>query len=138
MIKIIEKDFLDDKFIISSFTDNISLNEDIKFNKNNIYYFGNYKKEELDKIKKKLIKNKKRLLKAIENNVKFIICGNSIELFNNSFYHNDLNIFTNYYNKRKYLFNKKTKHVSNLENGIEAENFRYKNMFCINNLNKLF
>ena len=33
MIKILEKDLLEDNFIISSFTDNISIDENIYFNK---------------------------------------------------------------------------------------------------------
>lgn len=133
MIKILEKDLLEDNFIISSFTDNISIDENIYFNKKDIYYFGNYKNEELDKIKKKLIKNKKRIINAVEKNVKFIICGNSIELFNNNFKQNELNLYTNYFNKK----DKKIKHISNLKHGINAENFRYKNMICFNNINKL-
>lgn len=133
MIKILEKNMLDDNFIINSFTDNICINEPINFNKNDIYYFGNYKKEEIDKINKKLLRNKKRIINAIENNVKFIICGNSIELFNNKFKHNELNIYTNYYSKK----NKKIKHVFNLNNGINAENFRYKNMICLNDISNL-
>ena len=43
MIKVIEKDFLDDDFIIKPFTKNINLKDNIYFSKDNIYYFGNYK-----------------------------------------------------------------------------------------------
>ena len=35
MIKIIEKEFLDDDFILKNLTGNINLNEKIKFNKKN-------------------------------------------------------------------------------------------------------
>ena len=45
MIKIIEKEFLDDNFIIKPFTSNIKINENIYFKKDDTYYFGNYKKD---------------------------------------------------------------------------------------------
>ena len=37
MIKVLEKDFLNDKFIDNNFTSNIKLNDKLNFNKNNIY-----------------------------------------------------------------------------------------------------
>ena len=45
IVKIIEKDFLDDDFIIKPFASNICINENIYFNKKNTYYFGNYKED---------------------------------------------------------------------------------------------
>lgn len=129
MIKILEKDFLKDNFIIKPFAKNISLSDNIYFSKNNIYYFGNYKEEHLDDIKNKIIKNKKRIIKAIENNVTFIIHGNSIDIFNNSFKHNDINLFTAYNKKRLFNKNKITK-VNNIKIGIDTLNFKYKNLLC--------
>lgn len=129
MIKILEKDFLKDNFIIKPFAENISLKDNIYFSKENIYYFGNYKEEHLNDIKNKIIKNKKRIINAIENNVTFIIHGNSIEIFNNSFKHNDINLFTAYNKKR--LFNKnKIVKIDNIKTGIDTLNFKYKNLLC--------
>ncbi len=148
MIKIIEKELLDDEFIIKPLAKNISLNETIYFSKNDVYYFGNYKKDAIIRIKNKLIKNKKRIIKAIEKNVRFIVSGNSYEIFNNSFKHNGLNLFTSYnpYNfkkkikgikiKEKYK-NNKIKKVSNIKNVIPSENFLYKNLLCIKDNNIL-
>ena len=42
MIKVIEKDLLNDNFINKNLTSNINKDERIYFSKNNIYYFGNY------------------------------------------------------------------------------------------------
>lgn len=129
MIKILEKDFLKDNFIIKAFAENISLKDNIYFSKKNIYYFGNYKEEHLKDIKNKITKNKKRIINAIENNVTFIIHGNSIEIFNNSFKHNDINLFTAYNKKR--LFNKnKIVKINNIKTGIDTLNFKYKNLLC--------
>ena len=47
MIKIIEKEFLDDNFIIKPFASNININDNIYFSKENVYYFGNYKEDKL-------------------------------------------------------------------------------------------
>lgn len=128
MIKIIEKDFLDDNFIFKAFTTSMSINDKITFKKNNVYYFGNYKQEKLNIIKNKIYKNKKSLLKAIERGVTFIIHGNSIELFNNDFKTTGINLFTAY--EEKNIFKRKTKYVSNLKVGINSLNFRYKNLIC--------
>ena len=129
MIKILEKDFLKDNFIIKPFAENISLKDNIYFSKENIYYFGNYKEEHLNDIKNKIIKNKKRIINAIENNVAFIIHGNSIEIFNNSFKSNDINLFTAYNKKR--LFNKnKIVKIDDIKTGIDTLNFKYKNLLC--------
>ena len=129
MIKILEKDFLKDNFIIKPFAENISLKDNIYFSKENIYYFGNYKEEHLNDIKNKIIKNKKRIINAIENNVTFIIHGNSIEIFNNSFKSNDINLFTAYNKKR--LFNKnKIVKIDDIKTGIDTLNFKYKNLLC--------
>ena len=129
MIKVFEKQLLDDEFIIKQFTSNISLNE---------------KDESLLKIKKKIIRNKKKIINAIENGVKFIICGNSCEIFNNSFDHKGLNLFTCYNPnnfkkkikgikiKEKYKDNK-IKKVDNIKTAIPSENFLYKNLLCIKN-----
>ena len=112
------------------------------FNKNNIYFFGNYEEDKLKYIKNKLIKNKKNIKRAIENNIKFIVTGNSYDIFNNSFKHDDLNIFTAY---NKKMFKKKIrkirikkdkdnlnlKTVYSLEKGVNSKNFKYKNLLCI-------
>lgn len=149
MIKVIEEELLDDNFINKQFINNIKKDEKMYFSKDNIYYFGNYKKEAIDIIKKKLLKNKKAIKRAIENNVKFIICGNSTELFNNNFNHKDLNIYT-CYNKNNFkskikgikfrYFKKynKLKYIDNINKTIDSESFRYKNLICIKNINKLF
>ena len=134
MIKIIEMEYLDDNFINTSFCKNISLNEKITFSKGNIYYFGNYKEDKIELIKKKLIKNRKNLLNAIQNNVKFIISGNSFEMFNNSFKPYDLNIYTNY-SKSKH--SNKIIYIDDLKKGIEGNIFKYKNLICIKNTNKI-
>ena len=96
MIKIIEKEFLDDNFIIKPFASNIKISENIYFKKDDTYYFGNYKKDKLNYIKEKINKNKKRIISAIENGTTIIIHGNSIELFNNSFKACNINLFTAY------------------------------------------
>ena len=146
MIVAIEKDFLNDNFISKQFINNIKLESRIVFSKNNIYYFGNYKEDKLNDIKNKLVKNKKNINRAIENNVKFIVTGNSYNLFNNSFKHNDLNIFTAYNNKmfkrninkikfKKDKENKNLKIIYNLSDGINNKNFIYKNLLCVENCN---
>ena len=101
MIKVLEKDFLNDSFIIKEFADNISIKDNFKFNSNNIYYFGNYKEDKLNTIKKKIINNKKSIKNAIEKGAKFIITGNSVSLFNNNFNINDINLF-NLYNEKDF------------------------------------
>ena len=149
MIKVIEKDLLDDKFINKKFIININKEERIYFSKEHIYYFGNYTDEGLNIIKQKLLKNKNALKRAIENNIKFIISGNSTELFNNTFNHKDLNIYTcynekNFKNKIKgtrfnhFKKNNKLKYIDNINKTIDSESFRYKNLICIKNINKLF
>lgn len=144
LIKVIEKELLEDEFIIKSFVNNVKLNEPIYFSKDNIYYFGNYKNDSLAKIENKLINNKKRIIKAIENGVKFIVCGNSVDLFNNSFNHKELNLFTCYNPngfkkaikgikvKQKYKHNK-IKKVNNIKEVIPSENFLYRNFLCVRN-----
>lgn len=140
MIKIIEKDFLDDDFIIKEFADNIKLNDNIYFSKSNTYYFGNYKEDKINDIKAKIIKNKKRIIKAIESNVTFIIHGNSIDIFNNSFKKDDMNLFTAYDKKsicikfKKLKFKKKKNKniamINDLKKGVDTLNFKYKNLLC--------
>ncbi len=148
MIKILEKDFLNDTFINKELASNISLKEKISFSNKNIYYFGNYNTDKLNLIKKKMIKNKKNLIRAIEKGIKFIVCGNSIEIFNNSFKKNDLNIYTSYnpsmFKKRrgnlkikKGKENTYIKKVNNINKVIESSNFRYKNLICIANEKKI-
>ena len=122
MIKIIEKEFLDDNFIIKPFTSNIKINENIYFKKDDTYYFGNY-------IKEKINKNKKRIISAIENGTTIIIHGNSIELFNNSFKACNINLFTAYDDKKLFK-RKKVKFVNDLNYGINSLNFKYKNLIC--------
>ncbi len=130
MIKIIEKDFLDDDFIIKPFASNINLNDKIYFSKKDTYYFGNYKDDKIHKIKEKLKKNKRRIIKAIENGTNFIIHGNSIDIFNNSFKYNDINLFTAYDNKKNIIKKKNVKYINDLNNGIDSLDFRYKNLIC--------
>ena len=140
MIKVIEKDFLDDDFIIKPFTKNINLKDNIYFSKDNIYYFGNYKQDKINDIKEKILKNKKRIINAIEHNITFIIHGNSIDLFNNSFKTKNMNLFTAYDKKTiKKLFkklkikkrkNKKIAIICDLKKGIDTLNFKYKNLLC--------
>lgn len=129
MIKIIEKEFLDDNFIIKPFASNIKINENIYFKKDDTYYFGNYKKDKLSYIKEKINKNKKRIISAIENGTTIIIHGNSIELFNNSFKTCNINLFTAYDDKKLFK-RKKVKFVNDLNYGINSLNFKYKNLIC--------
>lgn len=129
MIKIIEKDFLDDDFIIKPFASNISINDNIYFSKEHTYYFGNYKKDKLKLIKNKIIKNKKRIIKAIEDGTNFIIHGNSIDIFNNSFKARDINLFTAY-DKKRLIKKNQFKKISNLSIGCDTLNFKYKNLTC--------
>lgn len=129
MIKIIEKEFLDDDFIIKPFASNIKLCKNIYFNKKDTYYFGNYKEDKINLIKEKINKNKKRIIKAVENGTSIIIHGNSIDLFNNSFKACDINLFTAYDDK-KIFKRKKVKFVNDLNYGINSLNFKYKNLIC--------
>lgn len=129
MIKIIEKEFLDDDFIIRPFTSNIGIDDNIYFSKKNVYYFGNYKKSKINLIKNKIRKNKKRIINAVENGVKFIIHGNSIDIFNNSFKARDINLFTAY-DKKRIINTKKIKNIDSLKAGIDCFNFKYKNLTC--------
>lgn len=142
MIKIIEKEFLDDNFIIKPLAGNINVKDKIYFSKNNIYYFGNYKKDKLSIIKKKIIKNKTNIKNAVEKGIKIIIYGNSIELFNNNFKRDTISLFTAYdknifsNHKGKLCFkknnNKNTfKIIDNIQYGIDTLNFRYKNLLCL-------
>ena len=143
MIKIIEKNKLDDDFILKTYAINLSINDKLKFNKMDVYYFGNYKKDELKVIEKKLIRNKKNIINAIEKGTKFLIHGNSIDMFNNSFISNKLNIFTCYdlvnlkVRKNKISFRKKysntLKKINSLNEVSDNINFRYKNLICFMN-----
>lgn len=129
MIKIIEKEFLNDNFIIKPFAGNININDKIYFSKNDTYYFGNYEENKVDLIKNKIRKNKKRILNAIEDGVKFVIHGNSIEIFNNSFKKENINLFTAY-DKKRIIKKNKLKIINSLKTGIDTFNFRYKNLTC--------
>ena len=141
MIKVLEKDYLEDNYIYKSFIKNISIKDKLHFSKKDIYYFGNYNDNKINIIKKKILRNKKNIIRAIENNVKFIIHGNSIDIFNNSFKSKDFNLFTAYDKKEIKLKRKKLKlkHKNNdkyiiindLKKGIDTLNFRYKNFICI-------
>ena len=145
MLYTLEKDYLQDDFIIKNYVNNIWSNDRITFNKNYIYYFGNYDEKYLKVLEKKLIKNKKNIINAVEKGVKFLIHGNSIELFNNSFKHNKLNLFTCYDNKSiklkrnkiilKNKYSNNIKHIRSLEEVSNNINFRYKNLICFNNIN---
>ena len=148
MIKVLEQDLLDDKFIIKGLTSNIKLNDKLSFTKEDIYYFGNYTKEGLDIIRKKLLKNKKTIKNAIEKGIKIIISGNSVEIFNNNFNTNDINLFTSYNDdlfkyKRKGIrfnnINKKSriKNILDLKKPVNTGSFRYKNMICTENIQEL-
>ena len=129
MLKIIEKNFLEDDFIIKPFASNINIHDNIYFKKNDVYYFGNYQKNKINQIRKKINSNKKRIIKAIEKGTYFIIHGNSIELFNNSFKSENINLF-NAYEEKKVKKRKKVKFVNDLNFGINSLNFRYKNLIC--------
>lgn len=141
LIKVLEKDYLEDNYIYKSFIKNISIKDKLHFSKKDIYYFGNYSKDTFSMIKKKILRNKKNIIRAIENNVKFIIHGNSIDIFNNSFKSKDFNLFTAYDKKEINIKRKKLKlkHKNNdkyiiindLKKGIDTLNFRYKNFICI-------
>ncbi len=151
MIRVLEKDFLNDSFIQKVCTKNICLNDRMNFNNKDIYYFGNYSDDKIDLIKNKLLKNKKRIINAIENNAKFIVCGNSYDILNNSFNKSDLNIYTAYnkkmFKKRrnkllilKDKINLNVKRINSLDKVIDDYNFKYKNLICIKDeflLNKI-
>lgn len=147
MIKIIEKDFLNDDFILKTFTSNVSINNKINFSKKDVYYFGNYNENKLKEIEKKLINNKKSIINAVEKGVKFLIHGNSIDLFNNSFKHDKLNLFTCYDNrslkikknkiKIKTMYSKSIKCINSLDEVSDSMNFRYKNLICFMNKNAI-
>ncbi len=143
MIKVIEKDYLQDDFINKQFINNINIKDKITFSKDDIYYFGNYDEDKIKLIKKKLLSNKKSIIRAIKNDVKFIICGNSFDMFNNHFNTKDLNIYTSY-NKKAFIKIKKLlirKHykdniinkIDNLDMVSDTNNFRYKNTYCLSN-----
>ena len=128
MICVLEKELLEDNFIDKRFIKNINNEERILFNKNNIYYFGNYKKDSLNIIKEKLLKNKRNIINAIERNIKIIITGNSIDLFNNTFKYKDINLFTAYDKSKRF------KLLNDLKKGLDTYNFKYKNLICFNDI----
>ena len=128
MICVLEKELLEDNFIDKRFIKNINNEERILFNKNNIYYFGNYKKDSLNIIKEKLLKNKRNIINAIERNIKIIITGNSIDLFNNTFKYKDINLFTAYDKSKRF------KLLNDLKKGLDTYNFKYKKLICFNNI----
>ncbi len=142
MIKAIEKDLLCDSFLNTQFLSNIGITDKINFNLNDIYYFGNYDNDKIGIIKKKINNNKNNIKKAVNRGVKFIITGNSIKLFNNNFNTSDINLFNTYNDKsfkhkrhklcfKKHKHNYKIKYINNLDNA-NNDNFRYKNLICIN------
>ena len=147
MIHVIEKDYLDDDFIISEYINNISINSNIYFNKKDVYYFGNYKEDKINIIERKLISNKKNIINAIEKGCKILIHGNSIDLFNNHFNHKKLNIFTCYDDKSlrisknnikiKNKYSNYITYVNDINKPINNINFRYKNLICFNNINAI-
>lgn len=142
MIKVLEAEYLNDNFIDKKFVSSLGINDKISFSKENIYYFGNYEEDKIPMIKNKLIRNKKSMLKAIEAGVRFIVCGNSVEMFNNDFKTNGLNIYT-FYNPslfkrrlnhviiKKDKYKNEIKTVRGLDKVICAVNFKYKNFLCI-------
>lgn len=127
MIKVLEKNYLEDEFIIKALLTDISIKNNLSLKKEDIYYFGNYKDDFLDNIKKKINKNKKRIKNAVEKGTTIILHGNSVEIFNNSFKPKDINLFTAYKTKKK----KTALQVNDLNKGISSLNFRYKNLICI-------
>lgn len=152
MICVLEKDLLEDKFIDNNFINNININNRIHFDNNNIFYFGNYKKDKLNIIAKKLLHNKKNINNAIEKGIKIIVAGNSCDLFNNHFKtYKSLNLFNccdsivkrkllKKQNKIKERNSTKIIVLDNLDKAIENDNFKYKN-FCYikseKNINKI-
>ena len=128
MIKALEKKYLKEDLLLRPFVENIKIENKITFSKDNIYFFGNYDDNVLDTIKKKINNNKRNILKAVERGIKFIIYGNSIELFNNSFKSSDINLFTSYNKKNKFVV------IDDIKKGINTYNFRYKNLICISDL----
>ena len=142
MICAIEKNLLCDNFLNTQFLSNIGITDKINFNLNDIYYFGNYDNNKLHIIKRKINNNKESIKKAVNRGVKFIITGNSINLFNNNFNSKDINLFNTYndksfrYKRHKLLFrndkvNNRIIRINNL-NSAHNSNFRYKNLICIN------
>ena len=148
MIMVLEKSKLDDSNIKKGLINNISINDKIIFSKENIYYFGNYDERYIKDIRRKLYNNKRNIINAVEKGIKFIICGNSVEIFNNNFNAKDFYLYTSY-NKNQFKnkingikFKKRYKknriiNIDNLNSTINSTNFRYKNLICIKNINDI-
>src|SRR5574344_1189477 len=132
MIKVVEKDYLQDDFINKQFINNINIKDKITFSKDDIYYFGNYDEDKIKLIKKKLLSNKKSIIRAIKNDVKFIICCNSFDMFNNHF-NNKAFIKINKLLIRKHYKDNIINKIDNLDMVSDTNNFRYKNTYCLSN-----
>lgn len=142
MICALKKKYLKDDFIETKLINNL---DNISFNKNNIIYFGNYEENKLEIIFKKLLKNKEKIIKALESGKKIIVTGNSCNLFNIAFKPNkSLNLFNCYdikiknnklrkYKKISSIKNNKIQNINNLNEDINYSNFRYKNFIYISN-----
>lgn len=144
MIKVFEKDFLDDTLIKHYRASNIGIKERINFNSKDIYYFGNYQEDKLNKVRKKIIGNYKNIKRAIERKAKIIVTGNSCNLFNSTFKPGkSISLFIAYDPKkfrraklsRFIRINKvrktEIKKIYSLDEIIDSENFSYKNLYYI-------
>ncbi len=144
MIKVFEKDYLDDTLIKNYRASNIGINDRINFNSKDIYYFGNYQQDKLKYIRKKLIRNYKNIKRAVERKTKIIITGNSCNLFNSTFKSgSSISLFVAYDPKRfkraklsrfiriNQVRKTEIKKIGSLNGVISSENFFYKNLYYI-------
>ena len=84
MIKIIEKEFLKDDFILRTFTSNINIKDKIKFSKNDVYYFGNYDKNKLKEVNKyAFLDINKEYYKDMEEKIKKEFMNIEMDIKNN-------------------------------------------------------
>ena len=104
-IKALEKSLKDQK--IKVVVDNLSINDNIDFNKYDLIYIGSGTEDNKLIVLQDIIKYKNKIKNYIEDNKFFIATGNSHELFGKYIYtntrHNALNIFpynSEYINKR--------------------------------------
>ena len=126
----------------------LTIDDKIDFEKYDIYYLGEGSEENQMLVLKDLMKYKKDIKKAIDNNKMFIATGNSMELFGKKIRHNNglntkcLEIFDYYsYEEENRLVSEIVYNFSKLEENKGRRILGFKNCICNikdNDDNRLF